>query len=98
MNFARTVMLIFSGPSAFLQLMENRLWRVILHFVLFCILLALLACCISSIEINREKRILVSELGGYFGDLKISPKGILPEKHANQPKTFLLGSDRRLDY
>ena len=98
MNFARTVLLIFSGPSAFLQLMENRLWRVILHFILFCVLLALLSCCISSIEINREKRILVSELGGYFGDLKISRKGILPEKHADQPKTFLLGSDRRLDY
>ena len=98
MNFIRTVLLIFSGASAFPQLMGNRLWRVVLHFILFCILLALLVCCISSIEINREKRILVTELGGYFGDLKISRKGILPEKHADQPKTFLLGSDRRLDY
>ena len=98
MNFIRTVLLIFSGPSAFLQLMGNRLWRVFLHFILFCILLGLFACCISSIEINREKRILVSELGGYFGNLEISKKGLLPAKHANQPKTFLLGSDRRLDY
>ena len=98
MNFARTVLLIFSGPSAFFPLLENRLWRVFLHFILFCIVLALIGCGISSIEINREKKILVSELGGYFGNLEISRKGVLPEKNANRAKTFLLSSDRRLDY
>lgn len=98
MNFIGTILQIFSGPSAFLRLMETGVLRVFFHLFLYCALLSLLACGISSMEIDREKKIMVAELGGYFGNLEISRKGILPEKHADRAKTFVLGEDRRLDY
>ena len=98
MNFFRTVIAVCSGPSVFPKLIDRNPLRVLFHLFLICFLLAFVVTIFKSFEVNREKKILVTELGNYFGALTVSKKGILPERHADRQKTFLLTEDRRLDY
>ena len=99
MGFFSVLFRVCLIPDSFREVLEQKVYRAILHFVLFSLLLSLVLTFLYGREIRREIRSGCRGLMEQTGDFLLSPeKGLQTSRDPEKIKRFLLNPQLSVDF